>query len=66
MIIEGPLINATFTEDTFLKVQKLITRDFSPIDDMRASKNYREDVAKNLIMKFYYEVSLKKNLRVSS
>ena len=64
--IERALINATFTEDTFLKVQKLITRDFSPIDDMRASKNYREDVAKNLIMKFYYEVSLKKNLRVSS
>ena len=64
--IERALINATFTEDTFLKVQKLITRDFSPIDDMRASKNYREDVAKNLIMKFYYEVSLKKNLGVSS
>jgi len=33
---------------------------------MRASKNYRADVAKNLMMKFFYEVSGKKNLRVNS
>jgi xanthine dehydrogenase small subunit len=64
--IERALINSTFSEDTFLKAQKLITKDFSPIDDMRASKNYRKNIAKNLIMKFFYEVSSKKNLRVSS
>ena len=64
--IEKALTNSTFSEDTFLKVQKLISEDFSPIDDMRASKNYRVDVAKNLIMKFFYEVSSRKNLRVSS
>ena len=40
--------------------------DYSPIDDMRASKNYRADVAKNLMMKFFYEVSDKQNLRVNS
>jgi len=33
---------------------------------MRASKNYRVDVAKNLIMKFFYEVNSQKNLRVIS
>jgi len=33
---------------------------------MRASKNYRVDVAKNLIMKFFYEVSSQKKLRVIS
>ena len=49
----------------FFKAQKLISKDFSPIDDMRASKNYREDVAKNLIMKFFYEVSSKENLGAS-
>ena len=64
--IEKALTNSTFSEDTFLKVQKLISEDFSPIDDMRASKNYRVDVAKNLIMKFFYEVSSKKKLRVIS
>ncbi len=62
--IEKALINSTFSEDTFLKAQKLIGEDFSPIDDMRASKNYRVDVAKNLIMKFFYEVNSQKNLRV--
>jgi len=64
--IEKALTNSTFSEDTFLKAQKLISEDFSPIDDMRASKNYRVDVAKNLIMKFFYEVSSQKKLRVIS
>ena len=64
--IEKALTNSTFSEDTFLKAQKLITKDFSPIDDMRASKKYRVDVAKNLIMKFFHEVSSRKNLRVIS
>jgi len=59
-------LNEAQTEDTFLKAQKLISEDFSPIDDMRASKNYRVDVAKNLMMKFFYEVSSQKNLRVIS
>lgn len=65
-IIEKALTNSSFSEDTFLKAQKLIAKDFSPIDDMRASKSYRLDVAKNLIMKFFYEVSSQKNLRVIS
>jgi len=64
--IEKALTNSTFSEDTFLKAQKLISEDFSPIDDMRESKNYRVDVAKNLIMKFFYEVSSQKKLRVIS
>ena len=64
--IEKVLTNSTFSEDTFLKAKKLISEDFSPIDDMRASKNYRVDVAKNLIMKFFYEVSSQKNHRVIS
>ena len=64
--IEKALTNSAFSEDTFLKAQKLITKDFSPIDDMRASKNYRVDVAKNLIMKFFYEVNSQKNLRIIS
>ena len=65
-MIEKALTNSVFSEDTFFKVKNLIDKDFSPIDDMRASKNYRVDVAKNLMMKFFYEVSGQKNLRVNS
>ncbi len=65
-LIEKALTNSVFSEDTFSKAKNLIDTDFSPIDDMRASKNYRADVAKNLMMKFFYEVSGKKNLRVNS
>ena len=65
-LIEKALTNSVFSEDTFSKAKNLIDADFSPIDDMRASKNYRADVAKNLMMKFFYEVSGKKNLRVNS
>ena len=65
-IIEKALTNSVFSEDTFSKAKNLIDEDFSPIDDMRASKNYRMYVAKNLMMKFFYEVSKKQNLRVNS
>ncbi len=63
--IEKALTNSMFSEDTFSRVKNLIDADFSPIDDMRASKDYRVDVAKNLMMKFFYEVSGQKNLRVN-
>ncbi len=64
--IERALTNSVFSEDTFSKAKNLIDEDFSPIDDMRASKNYRADVAKNLMMKFFYEVSSQKNFRLNS
>ena len=63
---EKMLLNSSFSEDTILKAQKSLEKDFQPIDDMRASKDYRTDVAKNLIMKFFYEVNGKKNLRVNA
>ena len=63
--IEKALTNSVFSEDTFYRAKNLIDADFSPINDMRASKDYRADVAKNLMMKFFYEVSAKKNLRVN-
>ena len=63
--IEKKLINSHFSEEIFLKAQGLINHDFSPIDDMRASRNYRIEIAKNLLMKFFYEVSTKKNIRVN-
>ena len=53
--IEKALTNSVFSEDTFSRATTLIDADFSPIDDMRARTNYRADVAKNLMIKFFYE-----------
>jgi xanthine dehydrogenase small subunit len=63
--IEKKLSNSMFSEELFIKAQDLIKNDFSPIDDMRASRNYRIEIAKNLLMKFFYEISKKKNIRIN-
>jgi len=63
--IEKILDNSIFSKELFLKAQNLIKDDFSPIDDMRASRNYRIEIAKNLLMKFFYEISTKKNIRIN-
>ena len=64
-LIEKKLINSKFSEKVFLDAKVLIQNEFTPIDDMRASKEYRIDIAKNLLMKFFYEVNSKKNIRVN-
>ena len=42
-----------------------INKDFSPIDDMRASRNYRLSVAKNLLLKAFHEINNKKIIRIN-
>ncbi len=61
---EKKLINSKFSENTFSKAANLINRDFSPIDDMRASRNYRLTIAKNLLLKAFYEIKNKKTIRI--
>ena len=63
--IEKKLNNSVFSEKLFLDAQNLIKDDFSPIDDMRASKNYRIEIARNLLMKFFYEINTKRNIRIN-
>ena len=63
--IEKKLTNSIFSEEIFLKAKDLIYNDFNPIDDMRSSRNYRIEVAKNLLMKFFNEINTKKNIRVN-
>ena len=63
--IEKKLNNSVFSEELFLNAQNLIKDDFSPIGDMRASKNYRLEIARNLLMKFFYEIKTKKNIRIN-
>ena len=41
-----------------------LEKDFTPIGDMRASKEYRLEVAKNLLIKCFVEINTKKLTRV--
>ena len=61
-IIEKNLINSEFSENTFNRAINFMDKDFSPLDDMRASRNYRLTVAKNLLLKAFYEIKDKKIL----
>ena len=54
-----------FSKNTFSKAVNLIHKDFSPLDDMRASRNYRIIVAKNLLLKAFYEIKNKQTIRIN-
>ncbi len=62
---EKMLLNTNFSEDIIIKAQKSLEKDFQPIDDMRASKNYRMEVAKNLLMKCFTEIKKNKLIRLN-
>jgi xanthine dehydrogenase small subunit len=59
------LLNSNFSEDILLKAQKGLEKDFQPIDDMRASKDYRIEIAKNLLTKCFAEIKKNKLIRLS-
>ena len=63
-ILEKKLIDSEFSENTFTKAVFFINKDFSPLDDMRASRNYRLSVAKNLLLKAFYEIKDNRNIRI--
>ena len=63
--IEKKLINSEFSEDSFHQAVGLINKDFSPLDDMRASRHYRLAVAKNLLLKAFYEIKNKQTIRIN-
>ena len=62
---EKLLINSIFSEQIFNKAINYLKNDYKPIDDMRASKTYRMEIAKNLLMKCFLEVRNKKILRIN-
>ena len=61
---EEILKNKTLIINTFIKAKDYLEKDFSPIGDMRASKEYRLEVAKNLLIKCFVEINTKKLTRV--
>ncbi len=59
------LLNSKFSEDIFNKAKNLLKQDFNPIDDMRASKQYRLEIAQNLLLKFFLETKANKLIRIN-
>ena len=57
---EKLLSNSLVTDEIIYKAKKALEKDFQPISDMRASKSYRIEVAKNLLEKFFAEIKQKK------
>ena len=62
---EKVLLNSNFSEDIILKAQKCLEKDFQPINDMRASKDYRMEIAKNLLIKCFTEIKQNKLIRLN-
>ena len=61
---EKILLNSQVTDAIINKAKKALEKDFQPISDMRASRLYRIEVAKNLLEKFYAEIKQKKPIGV--
>jgi xanthine dehydrogenase small subunit len=51
--------------NTFDQAKNYLEKDLSPIGDMRASKEYRLEIAKNLLMKCFVEINSNKLSRVN-
>ena len=51
--------------NTFDHAKNYLEEDLSPIGDMRASKEYRLEIAKNLLMKCFIEIKSNKLTRVN-
>ena len=62
---EKALINTNISEKNIQKAKKILEKDFKPISDMRASKNYRMEIAKNLLMKCFIEIKDNKLIRLN-
>jgi len=61
---EKILANSSITEENINKAKEALEKDFKPISDMRASRKYRMEVAKNLLRKCFLEITQKKLIRV--
>ena len=61
---EKVLLKSLVTDEVINKAKKALEKDFKPISDMRASKLYRMEVAKNLFEKFCVEIKQKKIIGV--
>ena len=54
---EAALKGRPWTRETIAACQAVLAKDYAPITDMRASKDYRATIARNLLLKFFHETS---------
>ena len=59
------LIGRKFNYENIHKSKKIIENEFNPLNDMRASSQYRTLVSKNLIERFYLEIKNKQSHTIS-
>ncbi len=52
---EAYLIEKPFSIETMQDAGEIIVDEITPISDVRGSADYRYQLAKNVLMKFYYE-----------
>ena len=62
---EKSLLNKDLSEKNINSAQKFLEKDFNPIDDMRASSQYRMKIAKNLLFKCFQEIKNNKLIRIN-
>ena len=63
---EKVLLNSSITKEVIEKAKKALEKDFVPISDARASRNYRNVIAKNLLEKCFLEINNKRLIGVYS
>ena len=63
---EKILLNSLMTDQIIDRAKKALEKDFKPISDVRASKKYRMEVAKNLLEKCFLEIKQKKKIRLNT
>lgn len=54
---EGYLVGKPFSSETMAAAGEMVVDEITPISDVRGTANYRFQLAKNVLMKFYFEES---------
>ena len=54
---ERAFADGVWNEDSVQRAMQALTRDFQPISDMRSSESYRREVSRNLLYRFWLDVS---------
>ena len=53
---ENALLGQTWSAKAFAKAKEAMPHDFKPMSDMRASAEYRAQIAQNLLMRYYHDL----------
>ena len=55
--VEAALLGQPWTMDTINAAAQMWAQDFTPMTDMRASADYRLETAKNMLTRYFHDVS---------